>query len=299
MIFLLLGTYALLASTFTIGKIALMYGKPLFLIGFRMITAGILLLGYRWWVQRETFFIAREDIYAFFSVSLFHIYITFTLEFWALQYVDSAKTTLIYATTPFFAVLFSYLLFKEHLNRRQTLALFIGFSGLLPLLSLNGVIGSFGEFFALSLPEMALLVSVGSACYAWFIIKRLMAKGYGLLHINGLAMLVGGILSMITSWRIEGMFPLPVSAIGPFLGWTLLLVLIGNVLVYNIYGWLLHYYSITFVTFAGFLCPVFGVLFGWFFLGEEITWHYFLGLGLITIGLYVYYREEFYLSKRS
>jgi drug/metabolite transporter (DMT)-like permease len=58
------------------------------------------------------------------------------------------------------------------------------------------------------------------------------------------------------------------------------------------YGWHLRKYSFTLLSFAGFLCPVFGAFFGWIFLSEPITWHHFVSLCLIASGLFLFYRDE-------
>ena len=287
--------YAFLASTYIIGKIALVYGKPLFLIAFRMIIAGAILLGYSTRFSFKRFRIARSDVITFILVSLYHVFITFNLEFWALQYLDAAKTTLLYSATPFIAALLAFVIEKTRLRRIQVVALVIGFIGLLPILALDGMSGNFRPLFTIQLPELAVIVSMLSACYAWFLVKHLMRKGYGLSFINGFAMLVGGLMSLGSSWFVEGMRP-PVTHMWPFIAWALLLVMIGNILVYSMYGWLLQTYSITFVSFVGFLCPIFGSLFGWLFLGEHITWHYFASLSAVTLGLFLYYREELKVS---
>jgi drug/metabolite transporter (DMT)-like permease len=71
-----------------------------------------------------------------------------------------------------------------------------------------------------------------------------------------------------------------------------MLIVFANFIVYNLYGWLLRHYSLTFITFAGFLCPIFGAIFGWLFLNEKITWHYFASLICISFALYIFYSEE-------
>ncbi len=54
--------YAVLASTFTLAKAALDYAKPFFLIGFRMIMAGTLLLGYLAVTDKKSLYIKKSDM---------------------------------------------------------------------------------------------------------------------------------------------------------------------------------------------------------------------------------------------
>jgi drug/metabolite transporter (DMT)-like permease len=292
MLFIVL-LYAILASTFTIAKIALSYAKPFFIIGFRMTFAGILLLSYLWFFNRKNFSLKREDWWLFFKVSLFHIYFAFIPEFWSLQYISSSKVNLIYSSTPFIAALLSYFLLKERLGFKKFFGMMIGLVGLMPIfLTQTDIREATMDFLSISLPEVVLLGAVVSAAYAWFIVKQLMGKGYSLLMINGVAMLIGGLLSLPTSFILEGVSTCPIYSFWPFLFWTMMLIIIANVIVYNFYGWLLRRYTITFVTSAGFLCPIFGAFYGWFFLNENITWHYFVALAFVALGLYIFYREE-------
>lgn len=292
MIYLVILNYALLASTFTIGKIALMYSKPCFLIGFRMILAGLLLLGYIV-IKERSLVIRKDDIFLFMKVALTHVYFAFIPEFWALQFVSSAKTTVIYSVTPFIAALLSYFLYKERLGLKKIIALFIGMASLIPILMTDESLELLTyQVFSISGAELVLLVAASSGCYAWFVVKRLVARGYSMMFINGIAMLTGGILSMITSSVVEGIYPIPVTSWRYFLLGVIGLVLVSNIFFYNVYGFLLKHYSITFLSFAGFLLPVFGSLYGWYFLGEQITWHYCASLVLIVLGLGLFYKEE-------
>ncbi|MFA6263437.1 MAG: DMT family transporter [Candidatus Babeliales bacterium] len=290
--FLVVVLYALLALTFPLAKKAVCYAHPSFLIGFRMLIAGTFLLSYQYLFKRARCSINRSDWWLFFKTSLFHIFFAFTLEFWALQYVTALKTTLIYASTPFIAAILSYLLIKEHLSLHKIIGIVIGLCSLLPVIA-AATTGpeSAMEVARISLPEICLLGSVISATYAWFLVKELMIKNYSLSLINGVAMFIGGVLSMILAAFVGG-FNHPVSAWMPFLGWVGLLILVANIVVYNLYGWLLHRYSITFLTFAGFLCPSFGMLYEWLFMGGVVTWNHLISLVLVTFGLYIFYRGE-------
>jgi len=284
--------YALLAATFLLAKKAIMYANPCFLIGFRMICAGLVLVGYQAFVRKGGISIPRADWWLFFKASLFHIYFAFTLEFWALQYVTALKTTLIYSLTPFVAALLAFFLLHERLSLRKMVGIIVGMSSLIPVVAMK-VVGPEAafEWARISLPEIALLGSVFSATYAWFIVKQLIAKDYSLSMINGVAMFVGGVLSMTTASIVEG-FAHPVSNWPYFFGWVAALIVVANIIVYNLYGLLLKRYSITFLTFAGFLCPSFGTLYEWLFLSGVVTWQHAASLVLIIIGLYIFYRDE-------
>lgn len=259
-----------------------------------MTLAGILLLSYLFLFRRKVFKIKKEDIFLFLRVAFFHVYIAFIAEFWALQYVSSSKTNLIYSLTPFIAAILSFFLLKERLTSKKVIGMTLGVLGLCPILfSQNSGLLVTTDFFNISIPEIVLLVAVASASYAWFDIKKLMNKGYSLILINGLAMLVGGIGAFCTSLGTEDWSSgIPVTEFLPFLKYVLILIFLSNVVFYNMYGTLLKKYSITFVTFAGFLCPLFGTFFGWFFRDESITWHYWVSLGTISIALMIFYREE-------
>jgi drug/metabolite transporter (DMT)-like permease len=286
--FLVILLYAILASTFTIAKVALGFSKPFFLIGFRMILAGALMVSFIYFFQKYKFNIKKKDWWLFIKVAIFHVYLAFIPEFWALQYLSSSKTNLIYSATPFIAALLAYLLLKEKLTFKKTLGMLIGLVGLIPVfLTQTDIREAAMEMFSISVPELVLLIAVASGAYAWFIVKKLLDRGYSLLMINGVSMFLGGIAALITSFFVEGITTCPIFDFWPFLFWTSLLILVAN-----FYGWLLKKYSITFVSSAGFLCPVFGSFYGYFFLSENITWHYFVSLGFIIIGLYLFYKDE-------
>lgn len=289
---LIIVLYAILASTFTLAKTVLFYAKPFFIIGFRMTLAGIILLLFQTIINKKRVLPNKKDWLLFFKVSLFHIYFFFMLEFWALQKMPSSKVTLIYSITPFVAAILSYFLLKERFSKQKMFGIFLGFIGLFPIFFLEQSGSEGPALFSISLREVALLLSATFGCCAWFDIKKLMDKNYPLLTINGIAMLTGGILALITTYFVDGFSPCPIYDFWPFIFWLMILIFVSNVVFYNMYGWLIKKYSITFVTFVGFLSPIFGALFGWFFLGENISWHYFVSLFIITIALFVFYKSE-------
>lgn len=287
----IIAIYALLASTFVIAKLALAQAHPFFLIGCRMSLAGALMGLFLLFKDRKSLWIAPQDRWTFLRISFFHIYLAFSCEFWALGHLSSAKTNLIYTATPFIAATLSYFLLHERLNFTKTLGLVLGLIGLLPV-SLSKDEPMASNWLQEIVPEMVLFVAVVSASYAWFDIKKMMAKGYSLVLINGFAMFIGGIASLITAALTYGPEAFYVADPKAFIKYVLAMIVISNFIFYNAYGWLMKRYSITFLTFAGFLSPIFGALYGKILLKESIGASYALSLAIVTLALYVFYKDE-------
>ena len=70
------------------------------------------------------------------------------------------------------------------------------------------------------------------------------------------------------------------------------LIIVSNLLAYNLYGALLKRFSATFLSFAGFSTPLITAFFGWAFIHETVSWG-FIGCAVIVfIGLGLFYQEE-------
>ena len=70
------------------------------------------------------------------------------------------------------------------------------------------------------------------------------------------------------------------------------IVLGSSVLGYLLYTMMLKKYTATFLSFAGFIQPLCAAILGWFFLGEYVTYTFFLSAILVFSGLYLFYQEE-------
>jgi drug/metabolite transporter (DMT)-like permease len=284
---------ALFAATFPLGKFALQYASPVFLTATRMLLAGCLLFLYSAFIEKNKIKVHKKDWWLFAKTSFFYIFLAFVPEFWALNYLTSIKTNLLWSAQPFLAAILGFFILSEKLNYKKLFALFIGFLGMLPIIfTVDQGEQGLAHLFAISLPEFALFVAVFSTIYGWFLIKQLLDKGYSLSLINGITMSLGGILCLVTSFGEQLFYHQELcNNFSVVLGYSLLLVLISNVLAYSIYGYLLSRYSITFLSFSGFTCPLFGFLFS-YLMGETIPFSYISGCALIILGLYIFYLEE-------
>lgn len=293
MAFILL-LYALFASVFTISKTGLEYTQPFFFVGSRMALAGIILLAYQYFSDKESFRFKKEHFWQLIRLAAFNIYLTNVFEFWGLKYLTSVKTCFIYSLSPFLSALFSYFIFSEKMTWKKWLGLGIGSAGLLPILITHTPSEeSAGHFFMFSWAEIAVMGAAVCSVYGWILLRQLVKDGgYTPYMANGLSMLIGGAFSLAHSYAVEDWNPVPVQQFLPYFECVILLIVISNLVCYNLYGVLLKRFSATFMSFAGFTTSIFTALFGWIFLGEVMTWPYYLSFAIIFPGLLIFYQEE-------
>lgn len=290
--FLIILLYALFGMSFPLSKTILKIIDPMYYTGIRMIVAGLLLLGYQYFYARHHFKFQRKNIWLYSQVALFGIYLTYILRFVGLATLTSAKTAFLFNFMPFFSAFYSYFIFREKLSRQQWIGLLIGFIGFIPILvSTSKVEQKLGEFLFISWPECAVLLAVAFQSYSWIIMRKLVRDNqYAPSMINGMTMTIGGIAAFVTALFWEG--PQEVADPGALASWLILVILISNIICHNLYGYLLKKYTATFLAFAGFLGPLFSAFYGWLFLGEIITWHFYASAVLVFIGLFMFYKHE-------
>lgn len=286
--------YALFASVFTVSKTGLQYTQPLFLVGTRMVLAGALLLVYLFIFHRRQFSFSKNALWGLFKLAIFNIFLTNVFEFWGLQFLTSFKTCFIYSLSPFFSALISYFSFNENLSPKKWLGLAIGFIGFFPILlsestSEEGV----RHLFFLSWAEMAVMLAAVTSVYGWIILRQLVKDdGVSPMMANGVSMVAGGAMALVNSYVIEDWHPFPVTNMVSFAECTILLVIISNMICYNLYGYLLRRFTATFMSFAGFTTPLFTAIYGWFFLSEVISGAFYVSAAVVFIGLFLFYQEE-------
>ncbi|HXF28909.1 MAG TPA: DMT family transporter [Chlamydiales bacterium] len=293
--------YALFASVFTISKEALAHGSPLFLVGSRMIIAGIALLGLEWFRGQFKLSFSRRAIQKMILLALVAIYLTNVLEFWGLKYLTSFKACFIYSLCPFASALFSYLLLNETLTPKKWLGLVVGFVSLTPIL-LNGtpLEEAAGQLWLFSWPELAVAGAALSSVWGWILLKQLVKEeGIAPMTANGVSMTLGGTIALIHSLFVESWQPIPLTNFAPAIACTALLIIISNFVCYNLYGYLLQRFSATFLSFSGLSTPLFCALFGWLAYGEVTNFSFWLSFIGVLFGLVVFYSEEVLFSQKA
>jgi drug/metabolite transporter (DMT)-like permease len=283
---------ALFATSFPLGKYLLTFASPMFVSGVRLLLSGTILLMYQYFSPIAEIRFKKEHFFTFVQIVILGMYLTYGLRLYALQVLPVWKTSFFYNISPFLTALYAYVLFGEKLSRKQWTGLMIGVVGMIPMfLSSTPEEASYGEIFHVSYYELCLIISVSLHCYSWILIQKLVRNHqYQPAMVNGIAMTCGGLLSLMTSYGLEGI----VSISNPYAFTTGLCatVFIGNILCHNLYAGLLRKYSATFMSFTSFLGPLFAALYGWTFFNEHISWHFYISAVVVFTGLYIFYQDE-------
>lgn len=230
-------------------------------------------------------------------ITVFNVFFTNCLEFWGLQYLSCYQTCYIYSLAPFFSAIISFFFLKERLGSMKIIGLVIALIGFIPLLVYKQI-GASKQFY-ISSAEWALLGAAVSSVIGWISVRKIShQKKYPFLMANGLSMLYGGILSLLLSFAFEGFFPLPVVKWGPFLQGMLIITLINNIIGYSLAGFLVGKFTVTLMTFIGFITPLITALFGWIFLQETVSLLFFISYVVVFIGFVFFSREELIYNVR-
>lgn len=299
-LFFIVLTHIFFASTFTVTKMALWYGNPFVLVSFRLILGAIFLLcmyvaKYNNWtyLKEQTFW--KDVILLSFCMA----YIPYVGEYWAMDYLSSIKTVLLYNMSPFITAIMSFILLREKITIKQTIGMIIGFIGSMPLLletiSPIKVFGLLSTLTFGSLPEYVMFGVMMVAALGWIIMQQSQIKrGYPLLLLNGMAMLGGGICAVVHS-GIQG-YLTPLSTVSVmqsflFVGYASILTFLSTA-GHTLYSYILTGFSATFVSLTGLSIPIFTVIFSSVLLKETLSVPSLVSFFIVSIGLILFYSDE-------
>ncbi len=284
---LIFALYAIFAASFTIAKILLSFMSPALLIAVRMTLAGCLLLVMHALIYKKFEKIPLRMIPWWIGFGTIHIFMPYITEFIALQSISPSCSALIYNLTPFFSAFFSYFYFNEKMTVKKWIGFAIGFVGIAWFIaSQSNFCFDFNESYAL------IILSVIFGALGWIYVRMLVLQGYQPLMINGIAMLFAGLESFAFAYLWEQNPTLPWGRMQEFWLWMVIIILLTNVIYYNLYARLLKRYTVTLLSFMGCIIPLFTAGFDWLLLGSAVSYHFFIALIIAIYGVYLFYQEE-------
>ncbi len=208
-------------------------------------------------------------------IALLDATIPFIMVAWGQQYVDSAIAAVVMGCIPFVTILAAPLFISgERITKTGLLSVIIGFAGVLtlfwPKLSQGMNAGLLG----------AMAILLGASCFAigLLMIKRF-AKDHPVVVARNILISSAIQLLLVAPFMVDlGSLTLPSSQA---LSAITVLGTLCTGLVYFLYMALIQKAGPTFASFSNYLVPLFGVMLGALFLGEQI--HPTTGVALALI----------------
>ncbi|MEE9320744.1 MAG: DMT family transporter [Granulosicoccus sp.] len=266
---------AIWGSAFLNNAIALQDFAPISIAAFRITMAAVIMLIICW--GRSLFLrLDSRRISLLAGVGMLNSAMPFTLIGWGQQTVDPAVTGILLAASPFAALLFAhYMTRDDRFSFNKLVGLLVGFAGVTVLLGQ-------GLFYdSTALPGMLAIISA-AVCYAYSaaLIRKL--GGMSSLLVVAISLSFAAVLLLpVALWRhppsqqvvhTDSLLALGFLALGP------------TAFAYVLRTQIVQQNGVVFMSGAGYLIPLFAVLWTWMFLGQVPTLHALLALVLILAG---------------
>ncbi len=269
---------AIWSSTWLAIKIGLADLPPISFVGFRFLIAAAILFAIC--IGRFSFPKRLAD-YSFLAVTGFLIFgINYGLLFWGEQYVSSGLAAILQATIPTFGLVFAHFyLPAEPMKWERVLGAILALGGVAiicaKLLDFQGIMAFWGG--------VAIVLGAASAAYANVLIK---ARGTQFAP------------AMMAAWQMLFALP-PIILVGLWsegnplhFHWSkmavsclLYLALVGSVLAFLMFYWLMHRVAVTNLLTISLITPPLAVGFGWLVAGETLSPWALLGAGFVLFGI--------------
>lgn len=270
-------------STFLAIRISVHEIPPLLCAAMRFFIAGLILCA--WTLARREPLPTRRQWLASTLMALLIFVGDYGFLFWAEQRVPSGIAAVMMATIPAFIALSEIVvLHTQRLTLRLAIALLIGLGGVAVLVSRSLNLGGvpIDRAGAVGLILASISWSIGS------VLTRKLPLPPSKVVSSGSQMLVGGILLALAAsvfGEFHGFHPQDVSN----KAWLSLayLIIVGSIIGFTAYLWLIYHESPTKVGTYAYVNPVVAVLIGYFFGGEPLGSRTILGTLLILVSVVV------------
>jgi drug/metabolite transporter (DMT)-like permease len=261
-------------------KIALDEIGPNTLVAWRVLF-GLLFAGGAVFVQRKAWPRDWAGWLPFLVLGVTSVAVPFFLITWGELSIDSAVASILNATVPLFTVVIAHLFLQDDkMTAQRVIGLFVGFVGVVVLLSEDLLAGVHGSVLGQAAVILASIFYAGSSVYA----RRKTQSAPGL--VRGAGPLVSATFVMwIFAFTLESPIKIPKLPIT----WIAVLWLgvLGSGLALILWYYLLHEIGPTRTGMVTYVFPLGGVILGVIFLDERLSWQLAVGALFIISSIMV------------
>ena len=266
-------------STWLFIKLGLNDLPPVTFAGIRFVIASLVLFAFirlrRIRLPRD-----RSDWMFLALTGVLSFTLNYGLVFWGEQYISSGLAALLQATLPAFGLVIAHFYLPgERMTWTKIAGVVLGVLGVAVVFS-NQLNIAGGTALAGSI---ALVLSAFFAAYSNVLVKAHTQKLDPAILAGG-QMFFGMIPLLVIGWALEGS-PLRFHWTRMSLVALFYLALVGTVLAFLLYYWLVHNMDVTKSMLIALVTPVVAVVLGMFVLREELNWRTLAGGAMIMAGI--------------
>ncbi len=272
--------YVIWGSTYLFNKIAVSEIPPFYLAGIRFITAGILIFGIAK-ISGKSIAISKKQFLN--TVILGFLFLSFGngTVVWALKFVDSNFAALEISAQPLVILLMMWLLQGKKIQPMSILGVILGMLGIYLLVSQKNILEQENAILGMLMIFAAMLSWAYGSLY---VAKADLPKNY---FVNtGYQMFTGGIMLFVLSFLFQETWSLP-NEWSKDTQWSMvLLVLLGSIVAFTSFNFLLKVVSPEKVATNTYVNPIVAMFLGWYFLEEQITLQSIIAAVILLTGVY-------------
>ncbi|MBD8497239.1 DMT family transporter [Paenibacillus arenosi] len=271
-------------TTFLAIKVGVDAGAPpFFSAGSRFVLAGLLILIWMTWKKKASFsLLLRKEMWL---IGLGLTAGTFSLLYWAEQYVSSGTAAILSATAPIVIILLQMVMYRDRVERSKIVGCFISLAGVAVLVLPQVSLGS-DRLWLLGCLAILLgqLFYAGGALYSKKVISRF--SDISPIAQNAAQMCCGGVMMLVLSVcseRVHLESLLSLQAIGS----QMYLIVIGSMVGHTIFYWLVANTNPLFPSMWLYISPFIAVGIGSLLYNEALSIYTIIGAVLTIVGLVV------------
>lgn len=223
----------------------------------------------------------KEALKLYFLMGFFSFIIPFSLVYWAEQYVNSGLASVLFAVYPFFVAIFSYFLIpNEKIGLLRIIGMLLGFLGIVIIFH-DSFAFSFSDYI---LGMFAIVFSAMIQAFMAVIIKK-HGKLLNPLTMNFVPMFIAGIIMIFIGIIKEDFNRIILDTKGVLA--VLYLAVIGSVVTFTSFYWLLKRVSVIIMSLIAFITPLVAIFLGWIIYGEILREQHIIGTIFVLIGVLI------------
>ena len=213
------------------------------------------------------------------SLGILTIGIPFALIYWGQQYIATGLSSILFGVFPIWVALLSHFVLKnEPLNIYKVTSVVLGFFGVVVIFWSDIFLADTRSLFGM----LAVLASTFLQALSLILIKK-HGEPVSPMAMNFVGMAIGGVMLLALSLVCESGLPVVWTWSG--IASLTYLTVVGSVVTFMAYYWLLKRMDAVYLSLSSFINPLIAVLIGSVALGEHLSPTAVLGAAFVLIGM--------------